>query len=109
MGVVNLPIACTLTEAELRERRRSILGSMRDAAMQVAPMPDGYSYEFRATSEVLAQLSHLVDLERQCCPFLTFKIVVAPQRPIRLEVTGPPEAKETIADFFGSDISGART
>jgi hypothetical protein len=28
-------------------------------------------------------------------------IVVEAQGPIRLEVTGPPEAKTMIADFFG--------
>lgn len=75
---------------------------MREAAIHAEPIPDGYSYQFRPTSEVLAQLSNLVDLECQCCPFLTFKIVVEPHHPIRLEVTGPPEAKATIADFFGS-------
>jgi hypothetical protein len=42
------------------------------------------------------------DLERQCCQFLTFKIVVEPgETPLRLEVTGPPKAKPVIADFFG--------
>jgi hypothetical protein len=95
-------MACTLTEAELRERRRSILQSMCEAAIHAKPIPDGYSYQFRPTSQVLAQLSNLVDLERRCCQFLTFEIVVRPQEPIRLEVTGPPEAKATIADFFGS-------
>jgi hypothetical protein len=44
----------------------------------------------------------LVDLERQCCAFLTFRIVVAAGKPICLEITGPPEAKAVIADFFGS-------
>jgi len=35
--------------------------------------------------------------------FLTFRIIVATgQQPICLEITGPPEAKSVIADFFGS-------
>lgn len=75
---------------------------MREATIHAEPIPDGYSYLFKPTSEALARLSELVDLERQCCPFLTFKIVVEAQYPMRLEVTGPPEAKATIADFFGS-------
>jgi hypothetical protein len=48
------------------------------------------------------QIALLVDLERQCCPFLTFQIVVEAQSgPLRLLVTGPAGAKAVIADFFG--------
>ena len=64
-------------------------------------MADGYAYSFVATSEALLQVAQLVDMERQCCPFVTFKIVVeAAGRPMRLEVTGPKEAKAVIADYF---------
>ena len=42
-------------------------------------------------------------MERQCCPFLTFKIVVeTAQAAMRLEVTGPVEAQKLIADYFNS-------
>jgi len=99
---MDLPIVCALTETELRERRRTVLDSVRASAIDIAPILNGYSYRFAPTSEVLAQLSSLVDLERQCCGFLTFRIVVEPQQPIALEVTGPPEARAMITDFFGS-------
>ncbi len=103
---MELPIACTLSEAEMRERRQTILDVVRGAALKVTELSLGYAYRFQPTSEVLAHLSWLVDLERQCCPFLTFRIVVeAGNQPICLEVTGPTEAKEVIADFFG----GARS
>ena len=59
--------------------------------------------DFEPESEILAQLARLVDLERQCCEFLTFRIVVgAAREPFSLEITGPAEAKPMIADFFGS-------
>jgi len=46
-------------------------------------------------------------LERQCCPFLTFKIIVeAGNQAICLEITGPPDAEPVIADFFGSESPG---
>jgi hypothetical protein len=100
---MELPIACNLTEAELRERRQTMLNLVRGAALNVTSLPMGYAYRFEPTSEVLAHLSRLVDLERQCCQFLTFRIVVeAGNQPICLEITGPPEAKAIIADFFGS-------
>ena len=91
-----------LARAELRERRRTVLDSIRESAIDITAIEEGYSYRFNPTSEVLSQLSNLVDLERQCCQFLTFKIVIEPQQPIKLEVTGPPESRAAIADFFGS-------
>ena len=100
---MELPIACTLTEAELREQRQTTLDFVRGAALNVTSLPLGYAYRFEPTSDVLTHLSRLVDLERQCCQFLTFRIVVeAGNQTICLEVTGPPEAKATIAEFFGS-------
>jgi hypothetical protein len=99
---MELPIVCSLSEGEVRERRQTILDFIRGAALNVTSLPLGYAYRFEPTSEVLAHLSRLVDLERQCCQFLTFRIIVeAGNQPICLEVTGPPEAKPIIADFFG--------
>jgi hypothetical protein len=95
------PIACTLTEAEMRMRRQMILDSIRPALLSVTPLPAGFAFRFERASEVLAQLGHVVDLERQCCSFLTYKIIVeAGHQPICLEVTGPPEVKVVIADFL---------
>ncbi len=100
---MGLPIACTLTEAEMRERRKTILDAVRNSVLDVASLPLGYAYRFAPTSEVLTRLAHLVDLERQCCSFLTFRITIeAGNQPICLEITGPPEAKVVIGDFFGS-------
>ena len=100
---MELPIACKLTDADLRKRRQTMLDLVRGAALNVTSLPLGYAYRFKPTSEVLSYLSRLVDLERQCCQFLTFRIVVeAGNQPICLEVAGPPEAKAIIAEFFGS-------
>jgi hypothetical protein len=98
---MDLPIACTLPEAELRQRRQTIMDVFRTMKVTVTELPDGYAYSFAATSEALLQVAQLVDLERQCCPFITFKIVVeAAGETMRLEVTGPKEVKAVIADFF---------
>src|SRR5262245_40014452 len=103
-------ILCTLTEAELKERRRTLLEDLRRMQIGAAPLSNGYSYAFEPTSDTLMRLSHLVDVERQCCQFLIFTIIVAAAGvPIHLEVTGPPEAKAIIADLFGSALSDAET
>src|SRR5438552_6251667 len=99
---MDFPIVCTLTEAELRERRRTVLDPLRETAIDVRPLPGGYSYRFEATSDIFARLFSVIDLERRCCQFLTFKIVAeAGNEEIGLEVTGPPGAKTIIADYFG--------
>jgi hypothetical protein len=98
---MDIPIACTLTEAQLRERRQAIMDAFARMRVIAEELPDGYAYAFPATSDALLQITQLVDMERQCCAFLTFKIVVeAAQAGIRLEVTGSEEAKAVIADYF---------
>jgi hypothetical protein len=93
--------SCTLTAAEMQDRRRTILDFVRRAVLDVTSLPLGYAYRFEPTSEVLAHLGRLVDLERQCCPFLTLRIVVeAGNQPICLEVTGLPEAKASLLNFL---------
>jgi hypothetical protein len=100
---MQLNVVCTLTEEELRERRRNVLDSIRSQVIAVTRSASGYGYSFDPSSEVLAALGRLVDLERKCCPFLSFKIVVpAGGAPIQLEVSGPLEAKAAIENFFGS-------
>ena len=99
---MELPIACTLTTEELQERRREILEPMRASYKTMEAIPSGYAYTFPGSSETLVKLAQLVDLESQCCKFLTFQIVLgAGDDTIRLEVTGSADAKEAIADFFG--------
>ena len=100
---MDLPIACTLSEAELRERRLAVLNRIKHAALGVIPMRAGFAYNFARRCEVLTELRRLVEFERRCCPFLTFKIVAETVGPfIRLEITGPPEATPLISDLFGS-------
>jgi hypothetical protein len=99
---MEIPIACNLSDSELRERRQTILNFFRQSLLKVRPLPLGLAFSFPPSSEVLTRLAQLVDLERRCCPFLTFKIVVeAGELPIRLELTGTAAAKKVIAEPFG--------
>jgi len=99
--MTDIPIACTLNESELRERRQAITGAFRGMKVTISELSDGYAFIFPASSEALKRIAELVDLERQCCSFLTFKIVVeAANADLRLEVTGPGEAKKVISEYF---------
>jgi hypothetical protein len=99
---MDLPIICTLTEPELRQRRREILDGVKTAAIRTTEFPNGYSYEFTTDSELLTMLARLVALEHKCCPFLSFRISLeAGAGTVILEVSGPSEAKPMIANFLG--------
>ncbi|HKZ03429.1 MAG TPA: hypothetical protein VJ180_14400, partial [Pyrinomonadaceae bacterium] len=74
---MTLPIACSLTDAELQERRRDVLQKVRNAVVETREL-DGYSYQLPPGEECLAELANLVNLERQCCPFLRLSITVEP-------------------------------
>lgn len=98
---MELPIICTLSEAELRERRREILDFVKAAAITASELSNGYAYEFDCDHETLGMLARLIALEHQCCPFLTFRISLeAGKEVLLLEVTGPSVAKTVIAEFL---------
>jgi hypothetical protein len=97
------PIACNLTEAQMRERRLEVLEPFRAQTHRSELLPNGIAYTLEISQDTLVNLAQLVDLERRCCPFLSFAIIIkAADSAIRLEITGPPEAQAMIADFFGS-------
>ena len=98
---MSLPIACSLTNSELQERRLTVLQSARSAVVEVRELENGYAYCFPAEGERLIDLARLVDLERRCCPFLRFAITVEPDDgPIWLEMTGPKGTKEFLVATF---------
>jgi hypothetical protein len=107
---MEIPIACNLSDSELRERRETILKFFRQSLVKVRPLPLGLAFTFQPSSEVLTGLAELVDLERKCCPFLTFRIVVeAGDLPIRLEVTGTAAAKKGDCGSFWVVILSSRS
>ena len=101
---MNRPISCALTESELAERRRTILISLRDKVCGTQRLASGFAYEFPHAPEVALKIKQAVDLERECCGFLTFNIMEMEEH-IRLEITGPMESVDLIEDFFGGDAA----
>ena len=98
---MSLPIACTLTNSELQERRRDVLQKVRSAVTELRELEDGYSYCFPADDDRLVELARLINFERKCCPFLRFRLTVeSGNGPIWLEMTGPEGTKEFLAATF---------
>ena len=97
----DLPIACTLGPAALRARQDDLLGGLVRRALERLDIPNGYRVRFAPTDGVLATIANVIETERQCCRFLTFRLTVEPDAgPIWLEVSGPPGTREFLAGML---------
>ena len=95
------PIACRLTDAQLQERRQTVLRKLGETMQETREFPNGYTYRFPGDEATLEELATLIRFERQCCPFLTFRLTAEPNDgPLWLEVTGPGESKAFLASLW---------
>jgi hypothetical protein len=61
---------------------------MSEAAQDIQEKPNGFSFRFSATEYAAVVL--FVGRERLCCPFLEFRLEVAPDRgSLWLHISGP--------------------
>jgi hypothetical protein len=98
---MSLPVACSLMDSELQERRRNVLRKVRSAVSEVKEIEDGFTYRFPSDGGWIRELANLVELEHQCCPFLKFVITVEQaEGPVWLEMTGPEGTKEFLSEVF---------
>jgi hypothetical protein len=95
-------IACTLTDAELRERRGGLLATLRAAVLEERETDDGLALRLAPGGETLALAARVIDLERQCCRFLRFRLTVEPDEgPLWLELSGPEGTKPFVRSLLG--------
>ena len=99
--MTQLPIACTLDPAAVKARKEDLIGGLMRRADQRLELPNGYRVRFAPAPEVLTEIARVVDVERQCCRFLTFRLTIEPDGgPISLELTGPPGTREFLAGML---------
>jgi hypothetical protein len=86
---------------ELRERREGVLQKAATGLLEVIELENGFSYRFPAEDAWLHELANMINLERKCCAFLSFKLVVESESDsFWLELTGPEGTKETLKSLF---------
>ena len=74
---------------------------MRGAVVEVRETEKGYAYRFPPDEARIEGLAELINLERQCCPFLRFSLTIEPGGgPLWLELSGPEGTKDFLADLF---------
>lgn len=97
----NIPVACCLSDAELRRREATLLADLKSALVASEELEDGYAFRVPGEKKWLALVADLIIAERDCCPFLTFQLTAEPQMgALTLRVTGPDGTKEFLKSVF---------
>ena len=94
-GPNDMPVACCLTSAELREREATILAQFRSAVIDTEELLNGYAFRVPGDRKWVAITAEMIVAEMECCPFLTFEFVAQPSMgPVIVRVTGPAGTKD---------------
>src|SRR5258706_16232621 len=92
-----MPVACCLTSAELRERAATLFAQFRSAVIETEDLRDGYAFRVPGDGKWISMIAEMIVTERECCPFLTFELVAQPNMgPVIVRVTGPAGGKEIL-------------
>jgi hypothetical protein len=110
MGIGNeLPVACSLSAAELRERGEENL-ALFSQARRARELADGYAFAFAGADGEVEQLLRFVLAERACCPFWSFDLTfVSPHADVWLAVRGNDEAKALVRTGLVEKLTAAPT
>jgi hypothetical protein len=101
------PIACTLSEPELRERKQTVLAALRTHVRSVVARADGYALELEPSDEAIAAAATLIRVERRCCRFVRFALTVEPDGGrVELVLTGPAGTREFLATWLAPSEIG---
>lgn len=101
---VDIPIACTLSAADLDTRRDEVTDSIFQQAEARQELADGYQFRFSGSDEWADRLLDFVKFERRCCAFFKFELAFEPnQGHIWLTLRGG----EGVKDFLQAQFSQA--
>ena len=105
-----LPIACSLSDTELRTREATLLAQFRAEATMCEELDQGYRFRLSGNRPNLALVLELMTAERECCRFLTFDLNAAPnQGALSVSITGPTGTKEYLRSLLGLTQSRERS
>ena len=95
------PIACTLSTADQRELRDTVLSDLWSAAEDVRRTESGVTMRFPA--KMMHAITDYIAVESDCCSFFSFRLDVPPNgAPISLGISGPPAAQSLIDGMIES-------
>jgi hypothetical protein len=103
---MDLPIACNLSAEQLDAERETLLLGLADHAVQRTPLARGLRLRFSSTAERMRQIDAVVRRERECCPFLEFRVGLAlGSSSLTLDVTGPEGTASLLASLLEQPLA----
>lgn len=97
----SIPVACCLSDAELREREATLLAQFKSGVVGIEELDDGYAFRLPGENNCLGLVADLMMAERECCPFLTFQLTAEPNMgALTVRITGPDGTKEFLKSFL---------
>jgi hypothetical protein len=91
-----IPVACCLSDEELRNREATLLAQFKAAVIESEELDHGYLFRVLGDKKSIALVTELIMAERECCPFLTFELSPEPGM-------GPVSVGRNDKLFGGSD------
>lgn len=90
-----------------RTRRAGLSAELASRLAGIQELPDGFAFSFPREQPLFLTLAEWVTLERRCCPFLDFELVLESRAaPVSLRLTGRPGVKEFLRREFHEVLAG---
>ena len=97
---MKVQLTCKLTSPELRKRRTTVIGELKQLIRKKEEIKNGLAFIFSSEDVVLDKLVDFIKSERLCCDFFSFSLQVANDI-ARLEITGPYGSKDFLEQEVG--------
>ena len=95
-------LSCKLTTPELRERKETVIASLKSQLVSKKELENGYAFQFDGSDKMIDELTEFIKTERACCDFFMFNLSVAGDKSTAwMELKGPEGAKEFITSELG--------
>lgn len=101
-------LACRLTGPELMKRKDQIREQLVTKVKGVEEIENGYVFFFEYDRNLILKLTDWVMAENSCCPFFTFNTTLHGENNVRLQMTGPENAKDLIELLIVDQITNRK-
>ena len=89
-------------QPEERARHTELLSALKSSILGVAERPDGYAFRFSGEGDLFRRLAEWATLERACCPFLDFELLLERDGGgATLRLSGPAGTRELLRAELG--------
>ena len=92
------PVACSLSGSDMAERQAELCALFADSVVEKKRDERGLRLLLRDSPGLAERVARVVELERECCPFLQIALEREAGH-LDLRIEGPPEAAPVIDGF----------